>query len=290
MTGILFEFSFFTRKPSTIAGRFPGEKTEYKIRNIDMKKKTSYFSLIELLIVVGILGALSALILPMFHDTEKEAKDTVARTKMKDIQRAFGRFQADMLTELGKKDSDNGETTNLYLEDIALYGLWPLFVRNHPVRTEGDEWDTSTFRKYPAYNTETRFGWRGQYLEYDDIAQIATPALTYSYTGTGSDLAVTSPGAQSPGTDCKIPVLKDPYGGYYRILCPEARTNNGNNLSRYERLKRMVIVCTGPNRKLETTTTSFIDANDDAYVKTINGDDIAPQGDDIIIRLMPNNY
>lgn len=247
------------------------------------------FSLIELLIVVGILGALSALILPMFHDTAEEAKDTVARTKMKDIQRAFGRFHADMLTELRKRDTDNSEVTNLYLEDIALYGLWPLFVQHHPVRAEGDDWSSSTFKQYPAYNAETHFGWRGPYLEYDGIVQIATPGLQYAYSGSGETMSITSFGGQSEGSECKIPVLRDPYGGYYRILCPEARSTDGNNLSRAERLKRMVIVCTGRNRRLETTTTSFLGTNDDSYIKSINADDITAQGDDIILRLMPTN-
>lgn len=231
-----------------------------------MKKR--YFSLIELLIVVGILGALSALILPMFHDTEKEAKDTVARTKMKDIQRAFGRFHADMLNEMRKK---NASDSNPYLEDIALYGLWPLFVRNHPVLSSGEA------AVYPAYDAERRFGWRGQYLEYDGVTQIAAPTLT---------------SAQNAGSDCRIPVLRDPYGGYYRVLCPAMRSKSagGNELELFERLKRMVIVCTGPNKILDTASDSFIDKDDEKYIQSLNGDDITAQGDDIVMRLIPTNY
>lgn len=259
-------------------------------RPVIMKLKRKSFSLIELLIVIGILGALSALILPMFHDTEKEAKDTVARNQMKDIQRAFGRFQSDLLAELAKTDMDGEEATNYYLEDIARYGLWPLFVRNHPVLTEETYWTANKFKSYPEYDPEKQSGWRGQYLEYDGVMQIAAPVLQYNYTGSGDSLTVTNAGGQTEGSSCKIPVIRDPYGGYYRVLCPEARTTDGNALSRGERLKRMVIVCTGPNRILETTTDSFLPADDESYVKSINADDIAAQGDDIVIRLIPTSY
>lgn len=247
------------------------------------------FSLIELLIVIGIMGALTALILPMFYDTEKEAKETVVRTQMKDIQRAFGRFQADLFTELRKLDPEGSEAANPYLEDIALYGLWPLFVSKHPVRVEGESWSSSTFKSYPHYDPETKSGWRGQYLEYNGAAEIAEPVLNYHYTGSGSSLTITEAGAQSSGTACKIPVLRDPYGGYYRVLCPEVRSSasGGNELSKAERLKRMVIVCTGPNRKLETATNSFISTSDEMYIQSINGDDITAGGDDIVMRLIP---
>lgn len=252
--------------------------------------KQHFFSLIELLIVVGILGALTALILPVFHDAEKEARSTVARSAMKDIQWAFGRFHADLLPELRQQHTDNGENTNFYLEDLARYGLWPLFVRNHPVLPESDDWGTSVFRKYPAYDPETGFGWRGGYLEHNNIASIAAPALTYQFTGSPDNMTITQTGAQTPGDACKIPVLRDPYGGYYRLLCPEARTTGGKNLSRLQRLKRMVIVCTGPNRKLETTGSSFLPADDEKYIQSINADDIVPQGDDIVLKLMPTHY
>lgn len=228
------------------------------------------FSLIELLIVVGIMGALTALILPIFYDTEKEAKATVARSKMKDIQRAFGRFYADLLPELRKQEADGTDVTNLALEDIALYGLWPLFNRNHPVLT----------KSYSTYDPETHFGWHGQYVECDGVVTIGAPTLNGAQTaGTGAS------------TDCKIPVLRDPYGGYYRILCPDARTDGGGNaLSRLERLKRMVIICTGPNRKLETSSNNFIPTTDADYIKNINGDDIVSGGDDIVMRLIPTNF
>ncbi len=166
-----------------------------------MRSRSFNFSLIELLIVVGILGALSALILPMFHDTEKEARNTVARSKMKDIQWAFSRFQADMLVELRKTVDDGGDVTNLYLEDIARYGLWPLFVRSHPVMTEGDDWGTDIFKKYELYNGDTGFGWRGQYLEYDGIVSVAAPSLVYSYEGSGDTMSVTSHGGRVPAVN-----------------------------------------------------------------------------------------
>lgn len=56
-------------------------KNDFKKRNINMfsksqkKVKRTFFSLIELLIVIGIMGALTALILPQFNNAEDSAKD-----------------------------------------------------------------------------------------------------------------------------------------------------------------------------------------------------------------------
>lgn len=251
-------------------------------------RKKHLFSLIELLIVVGILGALSALILPAFHNTSDESKKTVARTQMKEIRRAFSRFHADLLSELRKKSSDG--TTNHYLEDMARYGLWPLLVQKHPHLTEGADWGTNIFKSYPVYTPETNSGWRGPYLEYSGIVQIADTDLLYNYTGTDEARTVTKTGGQTQGETAKIPVMRDPYGGYYRLLCPEARTADGNALSLYERLKRMVIVCTGPDRTLDTQTSSFLSKEDDSYILNINADDIIPAGDDMVMKLMPTAF
>lgn len=74
------------------------------------------------------------------------------------------------------------------------------------------------------------------------------------------------------------------------MLCPETRSvgDGGSNLvQEYKRLQRLVLVCTGPNLKLDTATSSFIDKDDVSYIRDLNGDDIVAQGDDIVIRLLP---
>ncbi len=237
--------------------------------------KIKNFSLLELLIVIAILGILSAMILPAFHETGEEAKKTAAVSEMRDIQRAFNRFAADNANLLKKTSS-----STQYLEDIALYGLWPLVMQSHPRSAE------SKFKnfKYPDFSHDTQFGWRGQYLEFESLRKIAEPSLIFNDT--------TKSGGQysDEKSNIKIPVFTDPFGGYYRILVPQPRTENGNNLPQNERLKRLVLVCTGPNQKLDTFTGSFLAPDHPDYMKNINADDIAPQQDDIIIKLLPDGF
>ena len=56
------------------------------------------FTLIELLIVIGLLGALTALVLPRLQVTKSWAVDeSMAPAEMMDIRRAYAAFQADCL-------------------------------------------------------------------------------------------------------------------------------------------------------------------------------------------------
>lgn len=58
------------------------------------KMRTKSFSLIELLIVIGIMGALAALILPSFSDSETAAKDTACDYNNAGILRYVTMFKA----------------------------------------------------------------------------------------------------------------------------------------------------------------------------------------------------
>lgn len=249
-----------------------------------IKTTERHFTLIELLVVIGILGALLTLVIPAFHDMGADAKDKVARTEMKEIQKQFQRFYADCINVLKTSGEAGTEEnpipdTNRYLRDIALYGLWPLIVEKHP--------DAASGIKYDMYDPESGFGRHIPYLEYEGIQEIATPEMTFSSTARGGQTPLST---SENATGIRIPVIKDPYGGYYRVLCPEVRSegDGGNNLTKeYKRLRRMVLVCTGPNRELDTATDHFIPSTDAEYVQSINGDDLCADGDDIVIRLLP---
>ena len=224
------------------------------------------FSLIELLIVIGILGALLTLVLPSFNNTTTEAKDTVALAEMKDIQSAFRRFASDVIFR--EDQSGNG---NKYLYDIGKYGLWPLMIDEHPVESE------QAGIEYQDYDPEAGIGRRGPYLNEEGYLKIiANPAIT----GSGQY------GQPKDGSGAgSVPVIKDPYGGYYRVLVPVANSG-GDDLSLFKRLQKMVLVCTGPNGQLDTTPTSFYTAGEDgSHQNKVN--DLKAEGDDIVIRLMP---
>ncbi len=246
--------------------------------------KHQHFSLIELLIVIGILGALMTLVLPGFNDTSEESKEKVAKAEMREIQKAFQRFSADVI--LRAETGDKADLGNSKLYDIALYGLWPLLSEVHPVLSSSSE----DYIKYDAYDAESGLGRRAPYLEQEGLVQIFPVTIDENHSSSSAcgqeSRIVTEDNEEenATGTDRRIPVVKDPYGGYYRVLCPSARVDaDGHNLSIFKRLQRMVLVCTGPNRKLETFPNSF--NTDDPHPS--EADDIVAQGDDIVIKLFP---
>ena len=199
------------------------------------------FSLIELLIVIGILGALCTLILPGFGNAEADAKEKVVLTEMKEAQSAFRRFSNDVMLK----------SNITKMEDILKYGLWPLMKESHPAGLS---------IAYSDYDPDTGIGRRGPYLQYEDKVTISSTPEAGGQATSGS------------GTD--IPVMKDPYGGYYRVLCPEILSGD-TDTAKKNKLRRMVLICTGPNGQLETPNTNLEDNN------------IKAQGDDMVIRLMP---
>ncbi len=58
------------------------------------KQSKCGFSLIELLIVVAILGALTAIILPQFNASEQDAKDAIATHNASGLMRTFKQFES----------------------------------------------------------------------------------------------------------------------------------------------------------------------------------------------------
>jgi type II secretory pathway pseudopilin PulG len=193
-------------------------------------KKKNLFSLIELLIVVTLLGALLGLILPMLSSKEIEAEEKVASKEMADIRTAFNKFYSDCVV------------TDDQLVDISEYGLWPLMTNTHP-----DETKTSLYEKY---DYEKGKGWRGPYAEQEASKEIDPSGEAQALT---------------PGSGIYVPVLKDPYGGYYRTIIPLDESS-----------KKITLLCTGKNKTLET------DEND----KDSHGN-IKAQGDDTVLQLLP---
>ena len=56
-----------------------------------IKKKTA-FSLIELLIVISILGALTAIILPQFNVSEQEAQEAISKHNAMGLMRFLNQY------------------------------------------------------------------------------------------------------------------------------------------------------------------------------------------------------
>ena len=112
--------------------------------------KCRRFTLIELLIVIGLLGALTTLILPRLSMTRTEAMDPIVDKEMHDIRLAFQRFYQDVMPD----DAD--------LEHFRLYGLAPLMTRNINETELFDEW-----------NYDRQRGWRGPYIDRESTRTLS---------------------------------------------------------------------------------------------------------------------
>jgi len=194
------------------------------------------FSLIELMIVVVILGALTAIIVPMFLYSESDAKADAVISEMRAIQSAYIDFYNDNFPHHAE------------LEELSRYGLYPLCFSSAPSAYTGT-WNDAIRSEYDPYN---KIGWRGPYLMHEGLLDVRV-----DQSGQEKD---------SSGTRETVPVVNDPYGGYYRVLASDADS------------RKLFLICTGRNQELDTGST---DTNEYGWIEA--------QADDIALPLLPFN-
>jgi competence protein ComGC len=186
---------------------------------------TKSFSLIELLIVIGLLGALTMLVLPNLSVQKDWAYDgSIAPKEMMDIQKAFIAFEADCLP--------NTDDYKL----IGKYGIEILVKFDEDV-SSGKDWSFPS-----SFDSERAKGWRGPYLKQESTREID----------------INSPGQPYfSGSGYFIPVICDPRNNpesksdrhYYRILYEE--TNN-----------KMALVYVGADGTLDAQINPYPTGND----------------------------
>jgi prepilin-type N-terminal cleavage/methylation domain-containing protein len=177
------------------------------------RRTTSAFTLIELLIVIGLLGALATIMLPTLSVKRVESLEQVVSHDMAQIRSAFQRLYRDaVLTE-----SD--------LENVRRYGLYPLMERPDGSH---DSWSI------PAFDSDRDRGWRGPYAEQEGRRQIDAD------------------GVGQPSGVAEVPVIEAPFstsatdGHYYRVVAP--KNTSGDYVYR-----EMLLVCVGANGNLDIT-------------------------------------
>lgn len=194
------------------------------------------FSLIELMIVIVILGALVAIIVPMFSYSELEAKEDAVTTEMARIRNAYLDFYNDNFPH------------NAELGNLSFYGFYPLCFSTEPEEyssTHGGTWSDAVRGEYDPYND---LGWNGPYLMHEGTNRVD----------------ITDVGQEADSGGMIIPIVKDPYGGYYRVLSASAEP------------EKLSLICTGRNQELDTENT---DTNEFGWIKA--------QDDDTALPLLP---
>lgn len=183
-----------------------------------MTRISQRFTLIELLIVIGLLGALAMLVLPGFAIRRAEAFDPMVRHEMQDIRRAFQRFQRDVVPTVGQLDL------------FRQYGLGPLLAQEVAGAYGAAE--------LPAWDEERRRGWRGPYLETQGSRRIDPTQPGQPVLASGGVV---------------VPVVLTPFsaadgdGHFYRVL---ARRDNGVDWSHRD----LALVFVGPDQNATLDT------------------------------------
>ncbi|MDR1383275.1 MAG: type II secretion system GspH family protein [Planctomycetaceae bacterium] len=118
------------------------------------------FTLLELLVVIGLLGALASVLIVNLHIDRKQAiEDSVVVKELADIQAAFQIFAGDVSFNSNKEKN---------YKLAAKYGLSLLLENDDNFDDWDDDWDN-----------ERQIGWRGPYLmpegKRNNLSVIETP-------------------------------------------------------------------------------------------------------------------
>lgn len=163
-------------------------------------KKPQAFTIIELLIVIGLLGALAALLLSNLNFDRTDILDSsIVEKELSDIQRVFQNFYADCLP------NQNDLTL------ITKYGL--AILMEYDGYLHGD--DSWSFDE--GWNPAKGKGWRGPYISSEGSIKIN---INFN----------SNPGQQEDNSSTvEIPVIETPYindddgvsGDYYRVIADQ---------------------------------------------------------------------
>lgn len=206
---------------------------------IVMINKHRYFSLIELLIVIGIIGALVSLILPSFSVSEVEAKAIVNNKEFMIIQKSFSNFYDDVIPS----EDD--------LATFAEFGLTALMENSRPNNQE---------KYFSIWDQNRHKGWRGPYLAPEGRVLVNV---------------VENAGQTIKSATTKIPVIYSAYhkagaidSYFYRVKIPTTKSAPFTDLPNY-----LCLIDPGINGAIDMTALQADTATGELII-TNQGDDI----------------
>jgi len=120
------------------------------------------FTLIEVIVVAGIIAILAGILVPMIFNQVDEAKLSRAQADMKSIQNSIMLFKKDTSLWPNKNSDPAGTPVTLLISDAAMPG-------NRPKIGGGLSWDLTTeenISNHLRINENNRYGasWKGPYL------------------------------------------------------------------------------------------------------------------------------
>lgn len=253
------------------------------MRPIGPQHSARGFTLIEMVIVIAILAALAAIVVPMVGASDDHSKETATRASMAAVRDGF----------LGSGAEPGMYSDLRYVENFSSSGLNNLSDLRIAHLIVKPEFPSAPL--IPDYDNATRKGWRGPYVRGGFVLNTA-PNSGSNYPALNN---VRFDGDSTFGTRGFHTVLYgvpgeaavgDAWGNPLILQIPSTKPDGTTFTSSIEAWKYARIVSAGPNGKLDTVLgNSDFPSEPQAYNKALAGkksDNSTPaRGDDIVLFL-----
>ena len=137
------------------------------------------FSFIELIIIIAVIGILSAIVTPFYHSYTREAKEATARDNLR-VLRAGIEFYAvqhgDVAPGYADNDSSNEATSEIFIKQMTSIEASAINLDN-PTRVSIQEFPKNPFNdKYTVLIISTEQTFPGEPVQTDNYGWVYKPS------------------------------------------------------------------------------------------------------------------
>jgi prepilin-type N-terminal cleavage/methylation domain-containing protein len=233
------------------------------------------FTLLELLVVIGLIAALAVIATSQLDDAGDHAKEQIARAEMANISKALKQYKRDVGSYPKSEDTNDRERQHPADFTFLITGeLWDDDSSNYVALPEEDKWDPESAR-----------GWRGPYLDNAGNGYVSV-GDNLKFDGDGSPTAGNTKQMLSVGDPfARLPVDIDDDGDFDYFLwrpCADCEQFGGEKnpeargrpyyLFDLDDPKKARLVSAGPNGLLEAGVLAAASCAD--IYDTATGDDL----------------